>query len=317
MMRIAVLLGATAICNLAVADPATVSSNASLTDRLAAVAKAAPARVGIYVEHLEKRQSTGVEATRPFPLASTFKLPLAIVALDALAHGKLPPATSLDGKVRLLPEDMLPRHSPLHEKYPRGGEIPLREVLSLLLEESDNSAADGLYRLVGGGARITAALRALGLDGISIDRNEHQLGRAIAGSGEAARASAAAFLKDPRDHASPAAMAAVETKLWRNQVALPPPLATFVKDELTRCQTGPDRLRGGLPAGTPLGHRTGTCPGPTDDTAACANDIGIVTLPSGEHVAIAVMVESPGAPLSALEPTIAAVAKTVWAYYAR
>src|SRR5262249_19468164 len=149
----------------------------------------------------------GVNATRPFPLASTFKLPLAVVVLRDVERKRLPP---LEGKVRLLPGDMRNWASPLYERMPHGGEVTLREVVASMLESSDNSAADALLRLCGGPARVRAELAALNLPGISIDRNEGEIAAATRD-----RAGLERFRKDPRDRASPEAMARVLTRLWR------------------------------------------------------------------------------------------------------
>ena len=55
---------------------------------------------------------------------------------------------------------------------------------------------------------------------------------------------------------------------------------------LRRCQTGEARLKGLLPAGTEVAHKTGTA-------AGINNDVGIITLPNGAgHIAIAVFIES-------------------------
>src|SRR5215831_13756159 len=251
---------------------------------LADLAQKSGSTVGIYVEHLERHETAGVNATRPFPLASTFKLPLAVVALHDVERRRLPP---LDGKVRLLPGDMRSWTSPLYERMPKGGEATLREVITSMLVTSDNSAADALLRLCGGAARVRAELAAMKLPDISIDRSEGEINAAIEVPNR--KAALEHFRADPRDHATPEAMARVLLRLWRNEL-LTPPNNAFIRDGLTRCQTGRKRLRAGLPANTPAGDRTGTCSSISGngDDSICANDVGIVTLPSGEHVAIAV-----------------------------
>ena len=313
--------------------PLAAAASPSLQDELAALAKNSRSTVGIYVEHLEKHETAGVNATRPFPLASTFKLPLAIVVLGAVEKQALP---GLDGNVHLEASDMRGWASPLHQRLPEGGDVTLREVLSSLLETSDNSAADALLRLAGGGARVTAALHALGLDGIGIDRNKgemaldshgvahppareltaarlHQL--LASAPPEQQRRAVAKLMADPRDHGSPAAMGRVVARLWRGELPLTKEHAAFVRQEMTRCQTGVRRLRAGLPEAAAVADRTGTCYDRGDDLPPCANDIGLLTLPSGEHVVVAVMIEDAGAPLGDKEKTMAAVARAVWQRY--
>src|SRR5579872_7538592 len=90
------------------------------------------------------------------------------------------------------------------------------------------------------------------------------------------------FLKDERDTASPDAMTALLAKFERGE-ALKPVSTELLRDLMERSATGPNRLKGQLPAGTVVAHKTGTW------GDAAMNDVGIITLPGGKgHVAIAV-----------------------------
>ena len=93
--------------------------------------------------------------------------------------------------------------------------------------------------------------------------------------------------------------------------------AAFVRQKMARCQTGKRRLRAGLPRGMSgaVADRTGTCDGASEERPICANDIGLLTLPSGEHVVVAVMIEDDGAPIGDKEKTMADVARAVWQSY--
>src|SRR5207253_5936827 len=71
---------------------------------------------------------------------------------------------------------------------------------------------------------------------------------------------------------------------------------------------GPKRLKGLLPAGTIVAHKTGTS-GTEKGITAATNDIGIITLPNGKHLAIAVFVSDSGADEITREATIAKIAK--------
>ena len=75
--------------------------------------------------------------------------------------------------------------------------------------------------------------------------------------------------------------------------------------------TGPKRLKGLLPAGTIVAHKTGTS-GTFKGITAATNDIGIITLPNGRHLAIAVFVSDSPANEATREETIAKIAKAVW-----
>lgn len=314
------------------ATPGAAAPSPTLESTLAAIARASGVTVGVFVEHLQRHESAGVNATRPFPLASTFKLPLAVAVLRAVERDQLGP---LDGKVRLEATDMLGWASPLYERMPTGGQATLRELLSSLLENSDNSAADALLRLAGGPARVRASLVALGLPDISIDRDEAELNLDASGvprppraqrtaarvksllSGvdpEQQRAALGRFAADPRDHATPAAMARVVERLWRGAI-LSAPHSAFVREAMARCLTGAHRFRAGLPPGAAVADRTGTCPGLGADGALCANDVGLLTLPSGEQVVVAAFVEDGGGPLAPKERLLATLARAVWDHY--
>jgi beta-lactamase class A len=85
---------------------------------------------------------------------------------------------------------------------------------------------------------------------------------------------------------------------------------------LSRCRTGADRLKGLLPPGAPVAHRTGAC-GETEGVSACTNDVGILTLPRGEHLAVAVFLKASPRTLVARERTIAKISRAVWDYWNR
>ena len=64
----------------------------------------------------------------------------------------------------------------------------------------------------------------------------------------------------------------------------------------------------------PVAHKTGT-DGTRDGKTAATNDIGIVTLPDGRHLAIAVFVKDSTADLVPREAAIAKIAKAAWDHW--
>ena len=76
---------------------------------------------------------------------------------------------------------------------------------------------------------------------------------------------------------------------------------------MRRCRTGPARLKGQLPDGTIVAHKTGTLEG------LVANDIGIIDLPDDRgRIAIAVLAESTKTPTAELELAIARIARSIY-----
>ena len=77
-----------------------------------------------------------------------------------------------------------------------------------------------------------------------------------------------------------------------------------------RCQTGAARLKGALPPGTPVAHKTGTI-------GETTNDVGIIDLPgdAGHVVTVVYIKESKLENNAAMEPVIAQIARAVHDYF--
>ena len=79
---------------------------------------------------------------------------------------------------------------------------------------------------------------------------------------------------------------------------------------LVESMPGAKRLKGLLPAGTIVAHKTGTS-GAQNGVTAATNDIGIITLPNGKHLAIAVFVSDSPADEATREGVIAKISKLI------
>ena len=111
--------------------------------------------------------------------------------------------------------------------------------------------------------------------------------------------------------ATPAAVVALLAKLARHELGLSTPSAALLDDVLLKVTTGAQRIKGGVPPGTPVAHKTGmsdTRDGKTDAT----NDVGLITLPNGHRVAVAVFVHDSPADLATRERTIARIARAAY-----
>ena len=85
----------------------------------------------------------------------------------------------------------------------------------------------------------------------------------------------------------------------------------FLLKLTTESIPGAKRLKGQLPAGTLVAHKTGTG-GMRDGITSATNDIGIITLPNGTHLAVAVFVSDSSADETTRESVIARIAKAAW-----
>src|SRR6266508_5983666 len=316
-------LDATARAQASANDPALQRLEREIT-RLAGLSDGV---VGVAVTHLETGRKVSLRHGEKFPMASAFKVPIAVQLLSLVDRGKI----QLDQIITLKPNDLHPGSGTLTDLFNKPGvALSVRNLMELMLLISDNSAADVLLRLAGGPQEVSGRMRALGIEGIRVDRSTAQL---IADWGgvtglppesewtpelfrrllsavpeEKRRAAALRADEDPRDTSTPEAMALVLERIHRKDL-LEKESAEMLLDIMLRCRTGETRLKGILPAGTSVAHKTGTIGGTT-------NDVGIVTLPDNAgHVAIAVFVKSSAREVSTRERIIAAIARAAHDFF--
>ena len=79
--------------------------------------------------------------------------------------------------------------------------------------------------------------------------------------------------------------------------------------------TGKNRIKGQLPEGTIVAHKTGSSGTNEEGITAAANDMGIVTLPDGKHFAISVFVTNSKENDKTNEKIISDISKAAWDYF--
>ncbi len=172
--------------------------------------------------------------------------------------------------------------------------LSLRDLAYLAIAVSDNAAADVLFDAVGDDA-VGARLRELGLRGPRIPQRCRDMADALVADTGArgfdevqARLQAdprlldALSVRDPArtNAATPREMTALLAAIWADRAAAPESCAAVRR--LMRLQHGPHRLASGFPDdGWGVAGKTGTLPG-------IRNEIGVVELPDGMRVAVAV-----------------------------
>lgn len=312
---------------LALPAPAPAQGRATLAREFARIEPQSGGTVGLAAMHLESGRTVFHNADQQYPLASTYKLPMAVQAFTLVERGQL----DLD---RMIAWDTTDLHigSEAHLLFRKPGfAMSVRNLIETMMILSENNATDLVLKLAGGGEAVTRRLREAGITDLRVDRPTAEIianpygitdiytadGRfsstkwrtQFAALTPARRDSAAwYYARDPRDHGSPRAMLSLLTKLFRGEL-LNRENTAYLLDIMYRCETGAARLKGMLPPGTRVAHKTGTYPG-------TANDVGIIDLPDGTHLAIAVYVKG-SSKISGpdLESTIAQMARSVYDYF--
>jgi len=253
---------------------------------IAAIAEPAGGMVGFAAVQLETGRTLGRNKDKLFPMQSVFKLPIAIEVLHQVDAGKI----ALDQEILLVADDA--RDGVRTIVVP--SRTTVRKLLEAMVVSSDNVACDKLLALVGGPLAVNARMRSHGIEGMTIRFSEREM---TAGKGD--------------NTATPVAMVALLGAMARKWLGLLPASAKVLDELLFQVGTGAKRIKGGLPPGTPVAHKSGssrTRDGKTDAT----NDVGIITLPNGNRIAIAVFVHDSPADEPTREETIAKLARAAY-----
>ncbi|WP_419816589.1 class A beta-lactamase [Glacieibacterium sp.] len=284
-------------------------------------------QVGVAVQRVGGKTIASLNRGTTFPMASTFKIAVAGTILSRIDKGEL----TLDRMVTVSPAVIVASEG-IAETLPHAGiALSMHNLLELMLTRSDNTATDVLVAQAGGPAAVTAWLRGIGITGQRVDADTARLiyralGLAKPGNGTFAENIEAAFkaepamrerdtkgifLKsfndDPRDSSTPEAMVAL-LQVIRAGKALSPAGTRTLIEVMERCHTGEKRLKGQLPVGTVVAHKTGTLMG-------TANDVGLVTLPDGDQFAIAVFIKGDSKGIDVEERVIANISRLAYDYY--
>lgn len=228
-----------------VAQPASAADSPhlrSLEQRLAAMAAENPGEYGIAALDLASGETISFNGQQAFPMASTMKIAVAAAYLAEVDAGR----RTLDDAV--------------------AGTSALK-LMDAMITRSDNRATDLLMATLGGPSAIDSWLRGHGLAGMRVDRTIAQLLRDRRD------------LRDVRDSSTPVAMLGL-LRLIDGEGALTAQSRYLLRDMMRRCATGSNRIRGILPPGATVEHKTGTLSGYT-------GDVGFLTTPDGRRIAVA------------------------------
>lgn len=314
-------------------DPGFRRAPAGLQDRIHALWRAFPGKTGIAVQRIDGEWTLAQRGGDLFPQQSVSKLWVVLTALDAVDRGRL----TLDQRVRIGPEDLTLFYQPLAARVRAEGSVTMsvRELIETAVTRSDNTANDSLLRTVGGPDAVRRFIDSKALGAIRFGPGERLLQAGTAGlkwqqaysvgrNFEQARAALPdsmrlaarnAYLANPPDGASPAAIASALTRLARGAL-LSPESTEYVLDVMSRTKSGPRRLKAGLPAGWKFLHKTGTGQNYKGATAGY-NDIGIATAPDGTRYAIVVLLGDTTASVPARMELMQAVSGAVAEFHGK
>jgi beta-lactamase class A len=166
-----------------------------------------------------------------------------------------------------------------------------------MISLSDNNACDILLDKLGGVKPVMDYLGGIGIKGIVVDASEADMG--------------AAWEVQYTNWCKPAAMVHLLDIFYQGKALSKAGTDTLMK-KMMETTTGPKKIKGLLPVGTIVAHKTGGSDTNTAGLTPATNDVGIITLPNGQHLALAVFVGNSTADLDTREGVIAQITKAIW-----
>jgi beta-lactamase class A len=113
---------------------------------------------GIYVKSLETGEEIAVDADRQMETMSTIKIPLMVEVLEQIKAGKF----ALTDKYTFVQADSQPGTGTIQRLDP-GAVMTVKDLITMMIIVSDNTATEVLYRMVGGPEAVNRRMDALGL----------------------------------------------------------------------------------------------------------------------------------------------------------
>lgn len=265
-----------------------------LKSKLEEIISQSDATIGVGARLLETGETVWIDPDGRYPSQSVYKLPIAMAVLKRIDDKML----RVDQQVIVERSDFVRSgfHSPIRNQNPEGTILPIGELLRASISESDGTASDVLLELAGGPAAVQAYLADIGIKDFIVADSEKGIGRD--------------WETQYRNWASPRASIELLTALQTGKT-LSEQSRALLLNLMTESPTGRNRVRAGLPQGTPFAHKTGTG-GTKDGITGATNDIGIVTLPDGSHFAIAVYVMDSRDDTPTRVKTMADIAAAIW-----
>ena len=268
----------------------------ALKEQIESIVAGKKATVGVAVWGPDDLEPLLIQPFEKFPMQSVFKLHLAMLVLHQVDLGKMELSQSITVKRA---EVLQNTWSPMMKEH-SGNEfvVTLQQLLQYSVSHSDNVACDLLFELVGGPSVLHTYVQSIGIKETEVVANEAQM------------------------HADDQ----IQYKNWTSMKGAAQILQKFEQKELlsktsqallwqwmVETTTGPKRLRGLLPADTVVAHKTGYSGIRAGKTAA-TNDVGVIILPDGRPLLVAVFVKDSTESTQTNENTIAQIALAAYQF---
>ncbi|MFB0566567.1 MAG: serine hydrolase [Candidatus Aminicenantaceae bacterium] len=298
-----------------------------LKKQIESIIRGVEGEVGVAVKHLGSGEDLYMNGDTHFPMASVFKIPILVEVMAQIEEDKF----ALEDVIHVQKTDQHLGSGMLSDLTAPGITLSIGNLVNLMMMISDNSATDILLTKVRA-ENVNRRLRGYGIEDITVNRTCQNLILDILGvdrdkykgltgeevitalraeqeeNPEAFKDARENFSKVLKDQSSPRAMNRLLEMIFNKEI-LDEESCDLILSIMLKCQTGKGRIKGDLPRGTEVAHKTGTIGG-------TVNDSGIIYLPDNlGHVAITVFTKDMALKTSEVEDIIAQIARFVYDYF--
>lgn len=275
-------------------------TTAPLKEKIERIISTKDMRVGVSILANNGQDSISINAEGHYPLQSVFKLHIALAVLSEIDKGKL----SLNKKIKVTEKELLPDFwSPLRDEHPKGGDFTIKKLIQYSVSQSDNVACDVLIRLLGEPKTVEDYFKKNHIiNNFEINYTEEEM--------------QSKWENMFQNWTTANAASELLMKFYTNgNNLLSQQSYDFIWKTLRETNTGEDRLKGALPKGTVVAHKTGYSGKNSEGITAAFNDIGIVFLPNGKYFIISVFVADSKESNEVNAQMISAISKATWDFY--
>jgi beta-lactamase class A len=282
----------------AIGQPPAAKGLPRLKANIERITQSIKADWGITIKCVETGEEIAINADQTMDTMSVIKIPLMVEVFRQIEEGEF----ALADRITLKESDKRPGTGVLRS-LDAGASLTIKDLITLMIIVSDNSATDLLFEKVGGPEPVNALMRSYGLGTIQATGPSSAWFAALAQRGDAA-----AFHREgktPYGLSSPRDMAKLLEKIQKGDAVSPQACEQML--QILRRQVYSSRLPKYV-TGFQVPHKTG------DFLPYIGNDVGILESPD-RHIVISVFTAHHTGVGASLEDAIARIAEQVANYY--
>lgn len=270
----------------------------NLEKELKTVTKSFKATIGVAVIKDNKTVALLNNNVR-YPLMSVFKFHVAVAVLHKMASQH----KTLSDSLLIEPKDIRENtYSPLREVVPRGKNFKLSfsTLLYYNIALSDNNACDILINYVGSINNIQNLMNRIGLTHLNLTQTESAMHENL--------------MNCYHNWSTPLSMAQCLNKVYEGNI-LNDKYKQFLFNTMLTTATGLDKIKAGLPAGTPVAHKTGSSDRLPSGIMIGDNDAAIILPHSKNRYYLVVFIKNSRESTQANHDIIAQISHIVYKYF--